>query len=594
MKKRNILLLIILSFFVFLPFNVKAQNKSVNINSNFSYVLRDSNLLTKSEIDYIDNLVISKTSQLNNKNVSYFVFYSPATDSYRVCITLSDKLYFMPQITTSGSLNFLLPYRYYFDVDLNTNISSGLSSQSKVLYQPISTISPGLYKNNKFYTYSEAIDEFGFSFNDYSTLNDVKIVMPIVYANSEFLLAVAPSKEIYDYDDLISYANWNFINQTYYDLPIFNSDSNFPNSVGSSINLTPAMESTDYTNDVTVSYVYDGKDNNTIEVNILIGDKPYSCFNGSMTFGDNVCLNRKNYDYLDFFISVNGNINTKIYASKDNENFVKSSTSFDKVDGGYQLTKSTLGTFTNKYKSYKIVITLSDDQVATFKIQYNSKYLTVNLPPQVLADKYYTEYDMTGKYAIGLIPKSTKLLSTVKYLGNFTTYYKLGSDVFAYKYDKFSSENYISKNIDFSPFSSQNNVIFYIMNNNYSDLESISKVKYLSNYFDLIYFEEATSLVTYDGFNYSAPDSNVVIKSHYSDFSSGSSNSDNSSNVNDYSLGNVFSKLPSMILGMGTAFGAIGTCIGIAFSSLPELVQTVLIFSLIITILFIAIKFIRG
>lgn len=590
MKMKKILFLMIFSFCMFLPFDVKAYNTTVSLDTNFSYVLRDTDLLSKSDIDFIDNLVSTKFS--GSSNMNYFVVYTSTTNSYRVYCAPGD-LYFMPSIGSNNALDFRVPFQYSFDVNLETNQVGTLSSLNYPSYQSMFSISPGVYKNGKFYTFAEAVDEFGFDRTIPSTLKDFKLVMPIVYANSEFVVAVEPRQSSIPYSDLVEYSNWNYPNKNYLDFPRLNSDSNFNLNVGQTINLTPAIEDTDFTNDVTVSYVYDGKDNNTIQIDVLIGEKPYSCFNGSMTFGDNVCLNRKNYDYFDFFISVEGNISAKIYTSKDNKNFVKSPTTFSKVDGGFQLSKPTLGTYTNKYKSYKFVITLTEDQVATLRIKYNSKYLTVNLPPQVFPDKYYTEYDMTGKYAIGLIPKSNKSLSTIKYLGDFVTYYKVGSEIFAYKYDKFSSENYIVKNIDFSPFSGQSNVIFYIMNNKYTDLQSVSKIKYLSNYFELLYFEEPTSLVAYDGFNYSAPDSNIPIKSYYSDFSSGTSSSNNSSS-GDFSLGNIFSQLPQMIIGLGSAFGAVGTCIVIAFSSLPELVQSVLTFSLIITILVVAIKLLKG
>lgn len=239
--------------------------------------------------------------------------------------------------------------------------------------------------------------------------------------------------------------------------------------------------------------------------------------------------------------------------------------------------------------------TLEENTIVTIYLEYDSRYVefeSIELPVT-----NFTEYDLTGKYAVALVPKFVQSNNKfpLLYLGNFTTYYAFNNDTFnVFDAETLNSTEYHKKILSFSSFSDTEKYerpVFYLLNNYYTDTTKISKIKYNSNYFELLVYDTADSVVTssYNNFDYSSPSND--FKSSNSGIN-GSNDSSNSNNI-DLSLTGLFSQLPSLISGLGSAFTALGQCITIAFSSLPEMVQAVLYVTLIVTIIIVAIKLIK-
>lgn len=238
---------------------------------------------------------------------------------------------------------------------------------------------------------------------------------------------------------------------------------------------------------------------------------------------------------------------------------------------------------------------LPENTIITILLEYDSRY--VQFEPIELPEGDLTEYDMTGKYAVGLVPKfvTSNNNFSLLYQGNFTTYYAFNADVFNVKDAETisSADSYSKKILSFSNYSDSEKYekpIFYMINNNSTDSSSVAKIKYNASYFELLVYNTAEDVITstYTGHSYTAPSQN------YNSTGSGINDNSSGSGSGSFDLSNALSSLPDMISGLSSGFMAIGTCIGIAFISLPELVQGVLTFSLLITIIFIAIKLIRG
>ena len=238
---------------------------------------------------------------------------------------------------------------------------------------------------------------------------------------------------------------------------------------------------------------------------------------------------------------------------------------------------------------------LPENTIITILLEYDSRYL--QFEPIELPEGDLTEYDMTGKYAVGLVPKfvTSNNNFSLLYQGNFTTYYSFNADVYNVKDAETisSADSYSKKILSFSNYSDSEQYekpIFYMINNNSTDSNSVAKIKYNASYFELLVYNTAEDVMTsaYTGHSYTAPGLN------YNSTGSGINDNSSGSGSGSFDLSNALSSLPDMISGLSSGFMAIGTCIGIAFTSLPELVQGVLTFSLLITIIFIAIKLIRG
>ena len=590
MNIKKILIYLIFAFVMVMPFSVSANNSITNTYVNFDYVTNPVPL-TNSQISFVEEVIMQK---INSTNFSYFVTYGPGGVHYRVYLVPIDySLYISLGYASSSGFKIAIPYLTYFDVNFNTSEVSKIDNEGisydwgsmNVKYYDFLDNAEGYYKDNEFYTVASATKELGLNYKDFSTFDNLTIVSPILYSNSEFIVSTYPNGVSPQYKNYYMYSSWALSGSSsysYYDYPVF-SNSNFPNTYGHSISLTPPIENIKYDDDVTVTYTYSGLNNNTLEITALIGDKAYKC---ESLLLDN-CYKRTDYDYMNFSILVDGTITSKIYFSKDGTNFVKSTSNFTKVDNGYRFQTDTLGSYDKGYKAVKFVINLTDEQTAILSVKYNSKYLTLNMPTSVYDDSLYTEYDMTGKYAVGLIPKTNKLNSSVKFLGDFITYYSFNNDPYAYKYDTFSTINYLVKNIDFTPFINQTNQIYYIINKNSSNPEKEAKIKYLSNYFDIITFSNYTDVVNYNDYNYIAPDLNVTIKGTYD----GNVTTDSTGSSLNFS--DLFKSLPDFIVGLGSAFTALGTCIMIAFSSLPEMVQSVLWFCLLVSAIVLVIKLLK-
>ena len=238
---------------------------------------------------------------------------------------------------------------------------------------------------------------------------------------------------------------------------------------------------------------------------------------------------------------------------------------------------------------------LPENTIITVRIYYYDDF--VEFEPIELPETNFVEYDLTGKYAVGLVPKfiySNNKFSLL-YQGNFTTYYAFNSNT----YNVYDSEiiksldTYSKKIISFSNFKDTTvyeKPIFYIMNNLYTDDAQVSKIKYNPDYFELLVYNTIEDVVIseYTGHSYSSPSQN------YNSSGSGINDSNNSSESNSIlDFGNLFTNLPDFIVGLGSAFTALGTCIMIAFSSLPEMVQSVLWFCLLVSAIVLVIKLLK-
>ena len=236
---------------------------------------------------------------------------------------------------------------------------------------------------------------------------------------------------------------------------------------------------------------------------------------------------------------------------------------------------------------------LPENTIITVRIYYYDDF--VEFEPIELPETNFIEYDMTGKYAVGLIPKFTYSNNkfSLLYQGNFTTYYAFNSNT----YNVYDSEiiksldSYSKKIISFSNFKDTTvyeKPIFYIMNNLYTDDSQVSKIKYNPDYFELLVFNSIEDVVvsTYSGHSYSSPSQN------YNSSGSGINDTiDSPTSIFDFS--NLFTNLPNFIVGLSSAFTALGTCIIIAFSSLPEMVQSVLWFCLLVSAIVLVIKLLK-
>lgn len=238
---------------------------------------------------------------------------------------------------------------------------------------------------------------------------------------------------------------------------------------------------------------------------------------------------------------------------------------------------------------------LEENTIVTIYLEYDSRYVefeSIKLPVT-----NFTEYDLTGKYAVALVPKFVQSNNKfpLLYVGSFITYYAFNNDTFnVYDSETLNATEYQKKILSFSTFTNTEiyeRPVFYLLNNYYTDTTKVSKIKYNSSYFELLVYDTADSVVksSYNNFDYNSPSSD--FKSNNSGIN-GSNDSSNSNNI-DLSLTGLFSQLPSLISGLGSAFTVLGQCITIAFSSLPEMVQAVLYVTLIVTIIIVAIKLIK-
>lgn len=235
---------------------------------------------------------------------------------------------------------------------------------------------------------------------------------------------------------------------------------------------------------------------------------------------------------------------------------------------------------------------LAENTIITIYLEYDPDYVefeSIELPATDLV-----EYDLTGKYAVGLVPKFVQSNNKfpLMYMGNFTTYYSFNADNFdVYDSENLNSTTYQKKILSFSNFSDTEKYekpIFYMINNYYTDTTKTSKIKYNSKYFELLVYDTADSVVTSssNGFSYSSPSND--FKSNNSGINGSDSTTSSTSSV--FTLTNAIKSLPDVIVGLSAAFVALGQCILIVFAGMPDVVVSVLTFSLLITVIVIVIK----
>lgn len=235
---------------------------------------------------------------------------------------------------------------------------------------------------------------------------------------------------------------------------------------------------------------------------------------------------------------------------------------------------------------------LAENTIITIYLEYDPDYVefeSIELPATDLV-----EYDLTGKYAIGLVPKFVQSNNKfpLMYMGNFTTYYSFNANNFdVYDSENLNSTTYQKKILSFSNFSDTEKYekpIFYMINNYYTDTTKTSKIKYNSKYFELLVYDTADSVVisSSNGFSYSSPSND--FKSNNSGINGSDSTTSSTSSV--FTLTNAIKSLPDVIVGLSAAFVALGQCILIVFAGMPDVVVSVLTFSLLITVIVIVIK----
>ena len=335
---------------------------------------------------------------------------------------------------------------------------------------------------------------------------------------------------------------------------------------------------------------YNGKSNSSIELIYQISDEAYndSCFS---VLGMSWACDTYVTDYLDLNIKFNDSIIPYVYVSNDNKNwtYVSNYPSGSVLTNGFSYYYEYLSRFTGNRVSYvKYVINLKTEQIALITSKYDKNYIKMSYTPILYASDYYTEYDLTGKYAIGLVPKNSQgfLNGTFKYLGNFTTY--AGSDAVegVYNYSVLSSSDLESYAISYGSILFTQSPIFYIINNNY-DNDTVSTIHYLSSLYYLVEFEDMfTSVIELNtDVTYHSPSLNVNVNSNFD-------KEDVSINTG-LNFSDLFKKLPDFIVGLGSAFTGLGTCIMIAFGSLPEMVQAVLWFCLLVSAIVLVIKLLK-
>lgn len=235
---------------------------------------------------------------------------------------------------------------------------------------------------------------------------------------------------------------------------------------------------------------------------------------------------------------------------------------------------------------------LPENTIITIYLEYDPEY--VQFEPIELPEVNFIEYDLTGKYAVGLVPKFTYSNNTFSllYQGNFTTYYAFNAN----NYNVYDSEtiksigDYSKKTISFSNFSDTElyeKPIFYIMNNLYSDDTQVSKIKYNPNYFELLVYENIDDVIIsdYTDHSYESPSQN------FNSSDSGLKSNEDSNSLIDFS--ELFASLPDFIVSLGSAFTAICMCIMIAFDSLPAVVQSVFMFCLLVSAIVLVVKLLK-
>lgn len=372
-----------------------------------------------------------------------------------------------------------------------------------------------------------------------------------------------------------------------------NSSDEFFNDNGFSYLSFPSQtyDNIDSTDTQTTVLSYNGNANSSFELIYQISKDAYkdSCYKLlGMSWSCDTWLT----DSLDLDIKFNGSIIPYIYVSNDSKNWTFSSVypSGNVLSENYFQHFDYLSRITGNTTLYvKFVIGLTTDQSALVTSKYNKKYIKMSYTPILYHDDYYKSYDMTGKYAIGLIPRNSQgfINGTFKYLGDFTTYAASDAVEGVYNYSHLTSSKLESHAISYGKLLSTQSPIFYIINNNYNNSESLATIEYLSSLYYIVEFDDMFTSVTEPNTNviYHSPSINVDINDDFFD--------DDSSTGSGLNFSNIFTSLPDFIVGLGSAFSALGTCIIIAFSSLPEMVQSVLWFCLLVSAIVLVVKLLK-
>lgn len=526
----------------------------------------------------------------------------------------------------------------YFDFE--SDYISGVSFYSTYAYSDSST---GLYVHNKFnlgyfydvgYTFfntedtTPKIDTTGFygwidknvnntdfvydyTYQDLNISNDTlpDLYYPIYSTNRSVKWESLPGEnnpklgDIYDFLNSNISSNFDRKYSSLHNLAIKSLNSEIGGTFRHPYSTEETAPSDNYGNKTSMVFSINSSDYSTLKIKYIISDKTKPDWSDYILAWTPNLDKKAKMDWLNIEINSTSSINyprrysgrlsgTEIEYTKELNDFGETV-----LSTVYKANISSLGGVKGVVEGYFDfdLRDLPENTIITILLEYDSRY--VQFEPIELPEGDLTEYDMTGKYAIGLVPKfvTSNNNFSLLYQGNFTTYYSFNADVFNVKDAETisSSDSYSKKILSFSNYSDSEQYekpIFYMINNNSTDSNSVSKIKYNASYFELLVYNTAEDVITstYTGHSYTAPGLN------YNSTGSGINDNSSGSGSGSFDLSNALSSLPDIISGLSSGFMAIGTCIGIAFTSLPELVQGVLTFSLLITIIFIAIKLIRG
>ncbi|MBQ7136778.1 MAG: hypothetical protein IJO43_02220 [Bacilli bacterium] len=583
MKIKKILIYLIFAFVMILPFSVNAEVRTENFqilhNKDFSSTL--INQLKEvfyykmcpygcSGIDdFYENTPI--LIDYNENDQTFDVYYSNRGygKDREIIIDDSGVRFIINSYISDGRWHDVTLYRFQLD-DLSfiSNKTYGGRTYFDILSRS-NYVCIGDLHNNCGNTSLSIIGNRDMEFWEKHNLYDTKTGM-FNYDNFN---------DLYVYSSIV-WTNYNF---TWGDGIVFESLNNYEGYEYKAFTYNLDSDGS-YSDKFTTSktILIDASLYDTYELKFELIGKHFNCTAPINVF--NICPD-KYRDYQDkYIINVYNKAisNVKYYLSADNKSWDKISFNASSTDDYISYTDIK---WNGKYGKYIFDLTGIDDYVL-ITISYDNDIISFKTPELQIPEEEMTEVDLKGKYAIGLIPKNISSPVPLYYQGNFVSYYYFGDSTSAYEYKILKSTDHISKHvIDFSNYN-LNKPIFYILNLDHKT-QNTSIVKYYAEYFDVIYFENDYSSVTYNDFVYNPPSSSVDVAT------GGDDSSDSSGKGIDLSLTSLVKKLPDLISGLSSAFQALGDCVVIAFTSLPEIVQSVLYICLIVTVILIAIKLIK-
>lgn len=620
MRIKKILMYLIFAFVMIMPFSISAEEYNYDVNLQSSYVeFDDITLLDRIKVNGY-NAVIKSDSYLSTHSTveTYSEFY--LNNGYFIAIGPDGEygIYY----DFSGN-----DYIYGSTVYIDYDIASGTDYDFSVLvgfyydswYSFNNILEPTLKETKGFYSMvdknvnnTDMIYEYKFPNSFLSTNTDLPNLKYTILSTNRSFKWVSSKDSTYNaegwactYEYFIKQFAKNYFYSIVSNLDVYDIElKTFNSKVGNVFRHPYSTEETNKQESDISSTIFSINSSNyssfRINYNIL-KTLNKSWWDKLWDFGYNYADERK--DSIKIFVSATSPISYprrySNYAKGSSLELTKEPNDFGDtvLSTEYTAYISDLGGqdgVKNGYFDFDLR-GLPENTIITVRIYYYDDF--VEFEPIELPETNFVEYDLTGKYAVGLVPKFTYSNNkfSLLYQGNFTTYYAFNSNT----YNVYDSEiiksldTYSKKLISFSNFKDTEiyeKPIFYIMNNLYTDDTQVSKIKYNPDYFELLVYNSIEDVIIseYTGHSYSSPSQN------YNSSGSGINDSNNSSESNSIlDFSNLFTNLPGFIVGLGSAFTALGTCIMIAFSSLPEMVQSVLWFCLLVSAIVLVIKLLK-